>query len=74
MNSTGEITHSKLWEKMVEHEEKFSSIADDIKGIRADLDPIAKGVSSIAWTFKALLVIGAGAAAVVGIIELAKQL
>jgi hypothetical protein len=65
-----EVDHRQLMKKLVEHESKFVRIADDIKGIREDLDPIATGVTSIAWAFKGLLLIGAGSAAVVGILEM----
>ncbi len=68
MNSTSEVTHDILLEKLVEHEEKFVGIADDIKGMREDLDPIASGVKSIAFGFKVLLWLGAGSAAVAGIL------
>lgn len=69
-----EVDHKQLMAKLVEHEAKFVQIAGDIKGIRADLDPIATGVTSLAWTFKGLLVLGAGSAAVVGIISLVEYL
>lgn len=63
-------THDDLWDKIVEHEAQLLSMVSDIKGIRQDLDPISKAAVSIAWSFKALLIMGAGSAAVVGIIEL----
>lgn len=63
-------THDDLWEKIVEHESKLISMGDDIKGIRDDLDPISKAAVSMAWSFKLLLLIGGGSAAVVAILEL----
>jgi len=74
MNEADAIDHEQLMAKLIEHEGKFVTMADDIKGIREDLDPIATGVTSLAWTFKGLLIVGAGSAAVVGIIELVNHL
>lgn len=63
-------THDDLWVKIVDHESKLISMADDIKGIRDDLDPISRAAVSMAWSFKVLLVLGGGSAAVVAILEL----
>ncbi len=63
-------THDDLWAKIVDHESKLISMADDIKGIRDDLDPISRAAVSMAWSFKVLLVLGGGSAAVVAILEL----
>lgn len=74
MEENQEIDHADLWEKIVEHEDQLVQMASDIKGIREDLNPIKKGIQSIAWSFKGLLLLGAGSAAIVGIIELAGRL
>ena len=74
MNSMGKVTHDELLEKLVEHESKFLKIDEHLAGIRDDLDPIASGVKSMAFAFKGLLVVGAGAAAFAGILELIDRL
>ena len=66
----GEVTHAKLFTKLVEHEDKIVKLTDDVHGIKVTLEPIAQGVRSMAWSFKGLLVVGAASAAIVGIIEL----
>jgi hypothetical protein len=68
-----DITHKTLFEKLIEHEGKIVKLTDDVHEIRETLKPIARGINSIAWSFKGLLLLGAGSAAVVGIIELAER-
>ena len=65
-----EVDHSQLLAKMIEHESKFITITEHIEIIVEKLDPIARGIASIAFAFKGLLALGAASAAVVGIIEL----
>ena len=69
-----EVDHEQLLAKMIEHEGKFIEITEHIEIIVEKLDPIARGIASIAFAFKGLLYLGAGAAAVVGILELADRL
>ena len=45
-----------------------------VVGLKLTLAPIAKAVNSIAWSIKALLLVGATSAALVGIIELVDHL
>ena len=63
-------THDDLMGKLVEHETAITDMGQDIKAINRKIDPIVKSLNSIAWAFKGLLALGAGSAAVVGIIEL----
>lgn len=70
MAKTDTVTHEELFAKLVEHEGKITSLTDDVHGIKEALGPISVAVKSIAWSFKALVVVGAGSAAVVGIIEM----
>lgn len=69
-----DVDHAQLLAKLVEHESKFIKLTEQIDMIIEKLEPIARGISSIALAFKALLYIGAGSAAVVGILELADRL
>ena len=69
-----EVDHNTLLEKMVEHDDMISKLGTDIHGINEKLDPIAAGVTSMAFAFKALLWVGAASAALVGIIELVDHL
>lgn len=64
-----DVTHSTLYQKLVEHESQISTMSKDIHGINEKLDPIAVGVTSMAFAFRALLWVGAGSAALVGILE-----
>lgn len=68
------IDHGHIMIKLVEHEDRLVSIVDDLHGINQKLDPIAHGVASMAFFFKVLLVVGAGSAAVVGLLELVERL
>lgn len=68
-----EKSHEDIFNKLVEHEDSIVSITEDVRGIKDTLTPIAAGVTSMAWVFRALLAIGAGSAAVVGIIKLWEQ-
>jgi len=72
MNATDDtlVDHQALMTKLIEHEDKFVKIGSDLHGINEKLDPISQGIDSIAFAFKSLLWLGAGSAAVVGIIEL----
>ncbi len=69
-----EVDHAHLLEKLVENETKIDTLGKDLHGINQKLDPIVTGIGSIAFAFKGLLIIGAGSAAVVGIIELANHI
>ena len=71
MNSMGEkISHDDLLKKLTEHEGGLSTMGESIKAIELKLDPIVKGINSIAFAFKGLLVLGSGSAAVAGILVL----
>lgn len=70
---TEEIDHSHIMVKLVEHEDRLTSIVEDLHGINQKLDPIAVGVQSMAFFFKMLIVAGAASAAVVGILELLER-
>jgi len=65
-----DVDHGQLMDKLIEHEGKFVKLGKDIHGINEKLDPIATGVTSMAWGFKMLLWLGGASAAVVAIIEL----
>lgn len=64
------VTHAKLFQKLVDHDGKITKMSNDIHGINIKLDPIATGVTSIAWGFKVILWMGGMSAALVAFIEL----
>ena len=64
------VTHEELLEKIVDHEQGLARMGSAIESINQKLDPIVTGIRSIAFAFKALLVLGAGSAAVTGILVL----
>lgn len=66
------VTHETLLEKLVEHEDAILNLNTSLTSINGKLDPIVRGIGSIAFAFKALLALGAVSAAVVAIIELLK--
>ena len=68
------VTHEQLLDKIMEHDEILVQLADTVNKIESKLDPIVKALGSIAFAFKGLLIIGAGSAAVAGILELADRL
>jgi hypothetical protein len=68
-----DVTHGTLLAKLVEHDGSIADLNESVCQINEKLDPISDGIRSIAFAFKALLIIGAGSAAIVGIIELVKH-
>ena len=71
---SNEVTHKTLLEKLIEHEGAITTLASSVTKIERQLHPIAQGIKSIAFAFKGLLALGAGSAAVVGIIKLAEYI
>jgi hypothetical protein len=78
MNSTDDdptpVTHEDLLDRLISHESRLAGLVDAIEAINFKLDPIVQAVRSIAFAFKGLLILGAGAAAVAGILELVDRL
>jgi len=64
------VSHDQILSKLVEHDTSIFDITQSIDVLGDKLDPIAHGIASMAFAFKVLLWLGAGSAAVVGIIEL----
>ena len=59
---------------MVEHDNQIVKVMADIHGINVKLDPIARGVTSVAFGFRTILWFGAISISVVGMFELYHQL
>jgi hypothetical protein len=64
------VDHRHLMEKLIANEGDIKLLRTDLHGINCKLDPIVKGIGSIAFAFKGLLLVGAASAAFAGILHL----
>lgn len=68
------VSHLTIMNKLIEHDAEIlkqaqivNNIQQDVKDIKVDLHPISTGIKSMVWLARAIVVIGAIAAALVGI-------
>jgi hypothetical protein len=71
------ITHEKIMEQLMKHEvrilegmKNLGIVQSDVAEIKLSVAPMVVAISSSVFAFKTLCYIGAGSAAVVGILEL----